>query len=160
MTTVHTRLLPCPFCGAPAKEFGWRNHYGCSDEQCGANAANLTPEQWNRRPSDKQEITKRIVKDVACGRWVGQTMYWDIGDETISADDFKRWIRQNMPESWDSHQHVVAYHTIAFANRRAAFSEFMKTVDFTASYEASKAHRSDEELVDLGSVSKDTKVTP
>lgn len=45
-----TILKQCPFCGAAAKEFYWRNHFGCSNEQCGAYAANITAEQWNRRP--------------------------------------------------------------------------------------------------------------
>lgn len=47
------QLKLCPFCGAAAREFMWPNHYGCSDEQCGAYAANLTAEQWNKRPADE-----------------------------------------------------------------------------------------------------------
>lgn len=43
------QLLPCPFCGAAAREFLWQQHFGCSNEQCGAHAANLTREQWNKR---------------------------------------------------------------------------------------------------------------
>jgi hypothetical protein len=42
--------LPCPFCGAPAIEARWPDHRGCSDPTCGAHMANLSREQWNRRP--------------------------------------------------------------------------------------------------------------
>jgi hypothetical protein len=49
MSSKDVSILPCPFCGAAAREFMWPKHYGCSDEKCGAHAANLTAEQWNRR---------------------------------------------------------------------------------------------------------------
>lgn len=49
-------LLPCPFCSAPAQQFMWDLHYGCSDSQCGAYMANLTAEQWNRRPAPETGV--------------------------------------------------------------------------------------------------------
>lgn len=49
--TSNQQLLPCPFCGAPAREQErWSSHYGCSNEKCGALHAGLTAAQWNRRP--------------------------------------------------------------------------------------------------------------
>lgn len=44
-------LANCPFCGFVAREFHWRGHVGCSNVNCGAHAANITVEQWNRRPT-------------------------------------------------------------------------------------------------------------
>lgn len=67
-------VLPCPFCGAPAQEYMWPKHYGCSDKACGAHAANLTAEQWNRRPvssetTDWQALAKqrRRLLNMAAG---------------------------------------------------------------------------------------------
>jgi hypothetical protein len=46
-------VKPCPFCGARAVEGPlWREHYGCSDPECGAYGANLSLAQWNRRAKD------------------------------------------------------------------------------------------------------------
>ena len=45
------KLRECPFCGSPATSFRWTDHYGCSNMDCGAYPANLTADQWNRRPS-------------------------------------------------------------------------------------------------------------
>jgi hypothetical protein len=42
-------LVPCPFCGAAAREFMWPGHAGCSDKKCGAFAANMPIAQWNAR---------------------------------------------------------------------------------------------------------------
>lgn len=64
-----------------------------------------------------------------CGRWVGQEHYWDIGDETVSDTDLRRWCRENLSDCWSSTAGgIVAFHTRAYANRRRAISEFMKTL--------------------------------
>lgn len=65
----------------------------------------------------------------AKGRWVGETLYWDIGDETIIDADLRKWVWMNLPED-SLFRHVgtcvLGYHTKAYANRRRAIAEFMK----------------------------------
>jgi hypothetical protein len=53
--------LACPFCGEPPEESGhWRDHWGCSDQDCGAYQANLSRAQWNKRTGH--------CKDCCCAR--------------------------------------------------------------------------------------------
>ena len=70
---------------------------------------------------------------VAKGRWVGDSLWWDIGDESISDSDLRKWVWNNFPE--DSvfryiGPTIVAYHTRAYANRRKAIAEHMKCQTF------------------------------
>lgn len=79
-----------------------------------------------------QEINASDVS--ACGHFVGNTLYWDINGESVSDDDLRRWIRNHFPEdsSWGSTAcGIVAYHTVAYANRRRAISDLMKTVKWS-----------------------------
>jgi hypothetical protein len=67
----------------------------------------------------------------ANGRWVGEDLWWDIGKESISDSDLRVWVRQHLPE--DSlfsrvGDCLVAYHFRAYANRRRAISEYMRTL--------------------------------
>ena len=69
----------------------------------------------------------------AKGRWVGEKLWWDIGDESISDADLRKWIWNNFPED-SLYRHVgpciVAYHVRAYANRRQAIQEYMKCQNF------------------------------
>lgn len=65
----------------------------------------------------------------AVGRWVGETLYWDIDGETIDDKSLRQWCYHNLPEDSAFRQVgtcILAYHTKAYANRRRAISEFMK----------------------------------
>jgi len=67
------------------------------------------------------------------GRWVGEKLWWDIGDESISDEDLRRWVWNNLPE--DSLFRyvgtcILAYHTRAYANRRQAIAEYLKNMEW------------------------------
>lgn len=88
-------LLPCPFCGGEATEFRWRGHYGCADEQCGAHAANLTPEQWNRRPAHEPPA---ILPLPPPAEWflVGEVRRsWPDGQQMVRLEDYEA-LRQHI----------------------------------------------------------------
>lgn len=80
-----------------------------------------------------QEINASDVK--ACGAIVGGEQYWDIEGERISEDELRRWIVSHLPEGscWaNGHTMIVTYHVVAYAHRRRAISDFMKTVNWSA----------------------------
>lgn len=69
----------------------------------------------------------------ACGRIIGGEQYWDINGETVSEADLRKWICQSFPEDscWHSaNTGIVTYHVVAYAHRRRALHEFMKTVQW------------------------------
>lgn len=68
------------------------------------------------------------------GRFYGEEIHWHIGRETISDTDLRQWVRNHFPEDsrWrDTSGGIVAYHTRAYANRRQAITDFMRTVKWT-----------------------------
>lgn len=65
----------------------------------------------------------------ARGRWLGDKLWWDINEESISDADLRKWVWNSLPED-SLFRHVgatiVDYHTRAYANRRKAIAEHMK----------------------------------
>jgi len=67
----------------------------------------------------------------AFGRFVGDEIVYNIGDEQISDRDLRQWVNDHFPESsqWrDTSGGIVSYHIRAYANRRRAIADFMETL--------------------------------
>jgi hypothetical protein len=62
----------------------------------------------------------------AKGRWVGESLYWDIDGQSISDEELKRWARLNLPDGRNDGPYITAYQCAAWAYRRRAIEEFMK----------------------------------
>lgn len=68
-------------------------------------------------------LAEQITQHHACGRFVGDTQYWDIDGETISDAELRQWCWMNLPENCcyrSTAGGIVAFHTMAYALRRRA----------------------------------------
>lgn len=83
-----------------------------------------------RRERTRYGDAPKPLEGEACGRWVGDQLWWDIHGETISDEKLRHWIADNLPDSGfrSTAGGIVAYHTRAYANRRQAISAFMRTL--------------------------------
>jgi hypothetical protein len=67
-----------------------------------------------------------------CGHQVNGKLYWKIGEEDVSDEHLRQWIRENLDACWKSTDGgIVSYHTRAYANRRRAIGNFMRTLKWT-----------------------------
>jgi len=85
-----------------------------------------------------QSVTDSLTTEnypLAKGRWVGETLYWDINGETITEEALRQWCWDNLPEDslFRSKAGItVAYHTRAWANRRCAIDAMMRSLEWKA----------------------------
>src|SRR5688500_9101190 len=64
------------------------------------------------KPAPPPAISRAAVPINAVGRWVGESLWWDIEGESISDNELKRWCYLNLPEPWNSCiTGIVNYHT-------------------------------------------------
>lgn len=86
--------------------------YAANDRQ----SNNLFP-----RPPHDCPLSEKTVP--AKGRWVGETLWWDIGGESISDADLRRWVWAHFPEG-SIHRHIgpciLKIHADAYGRRRQA----------------------------------------
>jgi hypothetical protein len=64
-------LLPCPFCGCPAKEvmLGREDYIECDNAACGNYGNSVaTAEAWNKRQQLAEQTSARSTHDVLCER--------------------------------------------------------------------------------------------
>jgi hypothetical protein len=83
--------------------------------------------------SHSEEISSTDQTQVR-GRWVGEALYWDINGETITEEALRQWCWDNLPEDslFRSKAGItVAYHTRAWANRRRAIGDMMRTLTWS-----------------------------
>lgn len=78
MASKTVTILPCPFCGSPAREqHNWPAHYGCNDVNCGAYHAALSLKEWNTRPAHETSASRDARRYAVISRCVAPKDLYD-----------------------------------------------------------------------------------